>query len=59
MKTDTFLPAPISYRVQVLDVNTHLFNVTLTIAKPLAQQQVSLPVWIPGSYLVRDFSKNL
>ena len=59
MKTDTFLPAPISYRVQVLDVNTHLFNVTLTIAMPLAQQQVSLPVWIPGSYLVREFSKNL
>jgi predicted metalloprotease with PDZ domain len=27
--------------------------------EPAAQQTVSLPVWIPGSYLVREFSKNL
>ena len=56
----TTLPAaPITYRVEARDVNTHLFTVTLTIAKPQAQQRVSLPVWIPGSYLVREFSKNL
>ena len=49
----------ISYRVEALDVHTHLFDVTLTILKPQALQRVSLPVWIPGSYLVREFSKNL
>ena len=32
---------------------------TLTVPEPAAQQTVSLPVWIPGSYLVREFSKNL
>ena len=36
-----------------------MFRVTLTILKPAAEQRVSLPVWIPGSYLVREFSKNL
>jgi predicted metalloprotease with PDZ domain len=51
--------AAIHYRVAVADLHAHLFEVTLTIAKPLAQQRVSLPVWIPGSYLVREFSKNL
>ena len=50
---------PIHYRVEPADVNAHLFRVTLTIAQPAADQVVSLPVWIPGSYLVREFSKNL
>ncbi len=47
------------YRVEIADLHAHLFRVTLTIAQPAAQQRVSLPVWIPGSYLVREFSKNL
>lgn len=50
---------PIHFRVEMADLHAHLFRVTLTIAKPAPQQQVSLPVWIPGSYLVREFSKNL
>ncbi len=51
--------APIHYCVEIADANAHLFSVTLTIAQPSAQQRVSLPVWIPGSYLVREFAKNL
>jgi predicted metalloprotease with PDZ domain len=49
----------VTYRVEARDVHTHLFDVTLTISQPAAVQRVSLPVWIPGSYLVREFSKNL
>ena len=51
--------AAIHYRIEVGDINAHLFKVTLTIHSPAARQRVSLPVWIPGSYLVREFSKNL
>ena len=51
--------AALAYRVQVRDLHAHLFAVTLTVAQPAAVQRVSLPVWIPGSYLVREFSKNL
>ncbi|MDH5709916.1 MAG: peptidase M61, partial [Hylemonella sp.] len=51
--------AAVSYRVTVSDPNTHLFQVQVTIAHPQADQVVSLPVWIPGSYLVREFSSNL
>ena len=51
--------ATIHYSVAVANLHAHLFQVTLTIARPIAGQHVSLPVWIPGSYLVREFSKNL
>ncbi|MGJ7546680.1 M61 family metallopeptidase [Variovorax sp. LT1R16] len=49
----------IHYRVECADPHAHLFAVTLTIASPAALQRVALPVWIPGSYLVREFAKNL
>ena len=51
--------AAIHYRVECADRHAHLFAVTLTIESPSALQRVSLPVWIPGSYLVREFAKNL
>lgn len=52
-------PAAIHYRVEVANLHAHLFRVTLTVTQPQPQQRVSLPAWIPGSYLVREFSKNL
>ena len=51
--------APVHYTVQAEAVHAHLFDVSLHIAQPAALQELSLPVWIPGSYLVREFSKNL
>jgi len=45
--------------VEAADLHAHLFRVTLSIDRPAAGQRVSLPVWIPGSYLVREFSRNL
>ncbi len=51
--------ASLHYRVEAADLHAHLFRVTLSIDQPSLQQRVSLPVWIPGSYLVREFSKNL
>ena len=47
------------YRISLADLHAHLFGVSLTIARPAAQQRVALPVWIPGSYLVREFARNL
>jgi predicted metalloprotease with PDZ domain len=56
----TSLPtAPVHYSIDASDVHAHLYRVTLTIAKPAKNQQLSLPVWIPGSYMVREFSKHL
>jgi predicted metalloprotease with PDZ domain len=49
----------VHYSIDASDVNAHLYRVTLTIAKPAKNQCVSLPVWIPGSYMVREFAKHL
>ena len=51
--------AAIAYEVRIADLHAHLFQVSLTIQRPAALQQLSLPVWIPGSYLVREFSRHL
>lgn len=52
-------PTGVRFTVSVLDANAHLFAVTLLVEQPAKNQRVSLPVWIPGSYLVREFSQHL
>jgi len=52
-------PAGPHYRVEAADPAAHLFQVTHTVPQPQAGQRVSLPAWIPGSYLVREFSRHL
>jgi predicted metalloprotease with PDZ domain len=49
----------ITFQIDTRQAHTHRFHITLIIAEPQAQQRVSLPVWIPGSYLVREFAKQL
>ena len=50
----------VHYRIVPVDPALHLFEVTLTIAAPAAEGQVvSLPAWIPGSYMVREFARNI
>jgi predicted metalloprotease with PDZ domain len=49
----------ITYRIELDDLHAHLYRVTLTIPAPAAAQRFSLPVWIPGSYLVREFARHL
>ena len=51
---------PIHYTIIPKDLAGHLFLVTLQITKPdAAGQKLSLPAWIPGSYMVREFSRNI
>ncbi|MBT6175845.1 MAG: M61 family metallopeptidase [Deltaproteobacteria bacterium] len=39
---------------------SHMFNVTMTVQEPNTEEQLfSLPAWIPGSYLLREFAKSL
>jgi hypothetical protein len=56
-KTD--LPK-IQYTVWPADPHGHRFQVKLHIANPdPGGQIVQMPAWIPGSYLIRDFSKHI
>ena len=52
-------PAPVSYSVSVANIFAHLYRVHLRVQAPAPVQVLSLPVWIPGSYLVREFSRHL
>jgi predicted metalloprotease with PDZ domain len=53
------LPA-IQYTVWPADLHGHRYRVKLHIAKPNPERQVlQIPAWIPGSYLIRDFSKQI
>jgi predicted metalloprotease with PDZ domain len=49
----------IRYRIDASNTASHTFAVELTIARPSREQRLSLPVWIPGSYLVREFARHL
>ena len=49
----------ISHSIVIADVHAHQFRVTLTVDKPAARQLLTLPVWIPGSYLVREFARHI
>lgn len=50
----------IHYTLLPLDPYAHLFEVTCTVTSPNPEgQQFYLPAWIPGSYKIRDFAKQL
>ncbi|SSC08980.1 M61 family metallopeptidase [bacterium endosymbiont of Bathymodiolus sp. 5 South] len=52
--------APLRYQITPKDTNAHVFQVCLTLDNPNPLGQVfSLPNWIPGSYLIRDFTKHI
>lgn len=49
----------IRHLIELDDPHSHHFRVTLTVPRPAADQVVSLPVWIAGSYMVREFGRHL
>ncbi len=57
------MPAALSaieYRIRPLDPGAHLFEVSCTVPEPDPAGQVfRLPAWIPGSYMIRDFARNI
>ncbi|HEY4221249.1 MAG TPA: PDZ domain-containing protein [Myxococcota bacterium] len=52
--------AAVSYRITPKNPRAHLLEVQLTVDRPdPAGQRLSLPTWIPGSYLVREFARHV
>ncbi len=47
------------YQLAFDDPYGHYLTVKLYLEDVQAGQQLSLPVWIPGSYMVRDFAKHV
>ncbi|MFZ5548537.1 MAG: M61 family metallopeptidase [Pseudomonadota bacterium] len=58
-QTPTTTASPIRYRVDLGEAAAHQFRVQMTLPAPAAEQLLSLPVWIPGSYMVREFGRHL
>ncbi|TWC68123.1 M61 family metallopeptidase [Herbaspirillum sp. SJZ099] len=54
------MATPIRYTITSNDPASHVYDVTVTVDRPAAEGQVfTLPAWIPGSYMVREFAKNI
>jgi predicted metalloprotease with PDZ domain len=52
--------ASIHYRIVPSDPQAHLFRVVLTIPAPAPSGQVvTMPAWIPGSYMIRDYARHV
>lgn len=63
----------VHYQVKIANITEHMFSISMHVNLPNAQNSslnnspdkldnnlvVRLPAWIPGSYMLRDFAKNL
>ena len=50
----------IHYRIHPANPAAHRFEVSCTVMAPdPAGQRFALPAWIPGSYLIREFARNV
>jgi predicted metalloprotease with PDZ domain len=48
------------YTLTLQDPGAHLLEVRLTVENPEPAGQVfAIPAWIPGSYLIRDYARNV
>lgn len=48
------------YQISPVSPNSHLFEVSLTFPSISEKNYtLSLPAWLPGSYMIRDFAKNI
>ena len=54
------MTAPVRYTFQAVHPAAHLFEISLCLADPDPAGQIfTLPAWIPGSYMIREFSRNI
>ncbi len=51
---------PHQYSIRLKNPGAHLFEVRLFVANPdPVGQEFSIPAWIPGSYMIRDYAKHV
>jgi predicted metalloprotease with PDZ domain len=50
----------IDYSIRIPDPKNHYANVSINYtSQEKGMVKISMPVWTPGSYLVREFAKNI
>lgn len=50
---------PIIYKISPTHPETHYFDVEIQLGQAHQHQVFSLPAWIPGSYMIRDFARHI
>jgi len=54
------MTATVHYSIRPCSPQSHCFEIKLKVDKPAKKGQIfSLPAWIPGSYLIREFSRHI
>jgi predicted metalloprotease with PDZ domain len=49
----------LQYRVLIPEPTNHQIHVELEVSSRGAALDLTLPAWIPGSYMIRDFARNI
>jgi predicted metalloprotease with PDZ domain len=49
----------ICYTVELSEPHAHRLQIHLDIYQPNDEQTLRMPAWIPGSYMIREFAKNV
>ena len=58
--TQAQTPTNIQFQVSFTDPQAHYADVEMTVSNIKKDEiTVKMPVWAPGSYLIREFSKNV
>jgi predicted metalloprotease with PDZ domain len=54
------MTTPHQYCIAAKDIGAHVFEVRVTVAAPNPDGQAfAVPAWIPGSYMIRDYARNV
>ncbi len=48
-----------NYSLSFADPSGHVLHVQMTLNAPVVAQRVAMPSWIPGSYLMREYARNV
>lgn len=58
--TESVSAEPIDYRISFQDAANHYINVAMTISDVREDQTtLMMPTWTPGSYLMREYARNI
>jgi predicted metalloprotease with PDZ domain len=59
-KSATERKSALKYAILPKDLAGHLFEVSVRVPAPAPEgQEFALPAWIPGSYMIREFARNI
>jgi len=49
----------VHYEISTMRHTAHLLDVTISISHPDAVMELKMPVWTPGSYMVREYARHV